>query len=166
MRFLWRAEIKTISIKFCFLIIVALTIGCKNVKENKIIKANVVYLPGSWDIEGEDNCRYPSFIQSSIDTIITSQDVLDSTLILLSELQPMKDPKYSVLVRISCILHKDNGDSLILNLGMFDEVCVNYTIMENNIQLSRLIKRNIGYYEHFAPKDLKWLKYYEVHEPK
>lgn len=142
-------------------ILTVLTVSCHNAKENRIMTANVLYLPGAFDIRSDDNCGYPYSYQLSIDTTINSQSVLDSISALLLEMESLKEPEFSVQVRIRCALVRADGDSLILCLGMTHGTCINKVIMEDNLELSRLIKKHIGYYEHFPVKDQKRIKYWE-----
>lgn len=169
----WRKkQMSFLRINMCFLISICIissctskyqnALKCDDIEDNEMLSsflfkadsndidsASVLFVPNALEIASVA-CSYMHPENTSLKVSISNRQFLDSLKLLIETLVPNKNDSLHVSSDINCKIFFHNNTTVELNLGAFFGTCYCGVIMKDNIQLNRLIKREIGFYKFYS----------------
>ncbi len=145
-------KIKSIFSIIAGLIAVILLISCK--KQISIKSINIVYVYMHTEYYLPMDCGMLIIEGGNGDTITLNQPKLLQTISqLIENLDSCEAPYGYPDIRIQCHINYSNGSKGMLCFGSFYSTYLNGTKMCDCDSLTYLIKKQIGYYEKYRPKE-------------
>jgi hypothetical protein len=157
--------------KYLGILFIVIFISCDSVNKNNFKSfINVSFYKGSVDTSIPINCQKISTGKIGIikDTVINDERIVMQILKQVNILKINKPIEDEICdIRIKCIIHFQESDSIKVCLGESNCLMINETQYRVNNLLSYTIKSNIGYYNYFSVDELKYfseLKGKDIHK--